>query len=64
MAKNKAFKYKNQSEQPQVLVGYGKVEVGKTIESNEPIHNPNFVLVGSNRRMTPAETPKQGKNNK
>lgn len=63
MAETKKFKYKNQSGTKQALVGYGEVESGKMIETDEPVHNPNFILVDAGRMTNveaPAEQPKAG----
>lgn len=56
MAESKKFKYRNKSDQAQALIGYGKVEPGDTIGSDEPIYNPNFVLVDGGR-MVNVEKP-------
>ena len=65
MTENKKFKYQNVSETEQVLIGFGKIEAGGTIETDEPIHNPNFKLVGGSRMVNveaPVEQPKATRN--
>lgn len=65
MSETKKFKYENTSETEQVLMGVGKVAPGKTIESDEPVHNPNFKLVGGPRMVNveaPTEQPKSTSN--
>lgn len=64
MAETKRFKYKNQSEQEQTVIGVGVVQPGKTIESEAPISNPNLVLVDGGRMVnveSPVEQPKVNK---
>lgn len=39
------FSYKNISEEKQVLMGFGEVEAGGVIKTDEEIENPNFELV-------------------
>lgn len=39
------FKYKNISEQDQVLIGHGVVKAGATVVADQKIENPNFELV-------------------
>lgn len=61
MADTKKFKYENTSEAEQVLIGVGVIAPGKTVESDEPIYNPNFKLVGGNRIVNverPTEQPR------
>lgn len=41
----KKFRYKNISEQEQMIIGVGVVKAGEVIESDTVIENPNFVLV-------------------
>lgn len=55
------FKYRNKSDQEQTVIGVGKVEPGKTIETDEPVHNPNLELVSGGRMVNveaPVEQPK------
>jgi hypothetical protein len=64
MAEIKRFKYKNQSEHEQVVMGVGTVAPGKIIESDAPISNPNLVLVEAGRMVNveaPVEQPKVNK---
>lgn len=56
MSDNQKFKYENISESEQVLIGVGKVGPGKTVETTEPVHNPNFKLVDAGR-MVNVEAP-------
>jgi len=60
MSDKKKFKYQNTSESEQVLIGVGKVAAGKTIESDEPVYNPNFKLVDAGR-MVNVEAPVEQK---
>ena len=39
------FIYKNISGQPQVVMNYGYVNAGGTIETDTPFENPNFELI-------------------
>ena len=48
--------YKNRSGITQTIIGYGKVEPGKTIEVDSPIYNQNFILVDGGR-MVNVEKP-------
>lgn len=60
MAETKKFKYENTSESEQALIGFGSVKPGKTIETDEPVHNANFKLVGGDRLVNverPTEQP-------
>ena len=59
------FKYENISGVEQVLIGVGKVAPGKTIESDQPVHNPNIKLGGGPRMVNveaPVEQPKATSN--
>lgn len=65
MSDKKKFKYENISETEQVLIGVGKVAPGKTIESDEPVHNSNFKLVDAGRMVNveePVKPPKSTSN--
>lgn len=58
------FKYKNSSDQEQALIGFGLVGAGEVIETDEPIHNPNFTLVNAGRMVNveaPVAPPKVNK---
>lgn len=61
MAKSQTFKYKNQSKEEQAVIGVGSVAPGATVETDQPINNPNFVLVDGGRMVnveSPVEQPK------
>jgi hypothetical protein len=57
---SKKFKYTNNSESKQAIIGIGEVEPGKTIESESEINNPNFSMVG----IDPVTKPNQEKKSK
>ena len=56
---NKGFRYKNISEQPQALAGFGTVLPGDTIESEVEINNPNFKIDFGGDRKTGVEPEPQ-----
>lgn len=56
MSQSKKFKYQNISEVEQSLIGVGRVSAGKTVETDEPVYNPNFKIVGS-QRLVNVEKP-------
>ena len=45
------YKYKNISQSQQTLATRGVVESGATIESDVEINNPNFEIVGDDRKI-------------
>ena len=47
------YQYRNDTENDLVLVGVGVVEAGKTIESAEPIENPNLTLFDTKEKKKP-----------
>jgi len=53
---SKKFTYRNKSQTMQSLIGYGRVIPGGTIETDNPVDNPNFKLVDAGR-MTGVEAP-------
>lgn len=50
------FTYRNKTDQPQTLMGFGRVQPGETIDTDEAVENPNFALV-DNRRLVGVEGP-------
>ena len=52
------FRYKNISSTTQTLIGYGEVEPGKKIETDQEIHNQNFELVEDAEKEKPKKTKK------
>ena len=56
----KKFRYQNISNQTQALIGYGVVESGKIIETNNEIVNQNFKLVENEPRKTESRFSKLG----
>ena len=65
MGEEKKYTYKNVTSQTQALINIGEVRPGETIETTEPIHNSNFVLVNAGRIVNveaPTEQPKINKN--
>ena len=56
----KKFRYQNISNQTQALIGYGVVESGKIIETNNEIVNQNFKLVENEPRKTESKFSKLG----
>lgn len=64
MADKKRFTYQNQSEQPQDLINVGVVEPGKTVETDQPVHNKNFKLVDGGRMVNVEAPAKQPETNK
>lgn len=58
------FKYRNVTDQELTVIGVGKVEPGQTIETDEPVQNPNLQLVDGGRMVNveaPVEQPKVNK---
>lgn len=58
------FTYRNKTDKKLTVMNVGEVEPGKTIESDQPISNPNLVLVDGGRMVNveaPANKPKPGK---
>lgn len=57
-------KYKNISDQVQVIVEVGEFKPGEEFETEKEINNPNFELIGQAKRFTGVdpvtETPKRG----
>lgn len=45
MAKTSKITYKNISDQPQTLFGFGEIKPGKTFETDLYINNANFEVV-------------------
>lgn len=46
------LKYKNISDQTQVLIGYGEFKPGAILETDEPISNINFQLIEAGKKYT------------
>lgn len=55
------MKYKNISTTKQALIGYGEVEAGASIETQEEVFNPNFSLVVDESKKEETKTTKNSK---
>ncbi|HSH31211.1 MAG TPA: hypothetical protein VK963_00925 [Candidatus Saccharimonadales bacterium] len=51
------YTYQNTSDQELMLVGFGVVAGGGTIETDDIIENPNFKLVSGNSSDEPTHAP-------
>lgn len=49
------MRYKNISDQQQTVIGVGEVGPGGSIETLEPINNPNFEQVAADDKQQPAK---------
>jgi len=46
------YTYKNISDLPQLLIGHGTIEPGKTFKTDEEVNNPNFEKVTESKSKT------------
>lgn len=62
MSTSVKYRYRNISDQPQALIGFGLVQPGAIIEVDQPVNNPNFELVfGGDDKVGVEAPPKKPK---